>query len=65
MATIMLYSTFHHERADSLSSDCEVMVLTMGPASVRIHHRSHDFGWQSSHSVDLAGWQAKMASIEI
>ena len=35
----------------------------MGP--MRIRHSSHDFGWQSSHSVDLAGWQAKMASIEI
>ena len=35
----------------------------MGP--VRIRHSSHDFGWQSSHSGDLAGWQAKMASIEI
>ena len=35
----------------------------MGP--VRIRHSSHGFGWQSSHSVDLAGWQAKMASIEI
>ena len=35
----------------------------MGP--VRIRHSSHDFGWQSSHSLDLAGWQAKMASIEI
>ena len=35
---------------------------SMGP--VRIRHSSHDFGWQSSHSVDLAGWQAKMASIE-
>ena len=36
---------------------------SIGP--VRIRHSSHDFGWQSSHSVDLAGWQAKMASIEI
>ena len=35
----------------------------MGP--VRIRHSSHDFGWQSSHSVDLTEWQAKMASIEI
>ena len=35
----------------------------MGP--VRIRHSSHDLGWQPSHSVDLAGWQAKMASIEI
>ena len=26
---------------------------------------SHDFATQSSHSVDLAGWQAKMASSEI
>ena len=34
-------------------------------ASVRIRPSSHDFGWQSSHSVNLAGWQAKMASIEI
>ena len=40
-----------------------VVVSSMGP--VRIRHSSHDFGWQSSHSVDLAGWQAKMASIEI
>ena len=37
--------------------------VEMGP--VRIRHSSHDFGWQSSHSVDLAEWQAKMASIEI
>ena len=37
--------------------------VAMGP--VRIRHSSHHFGWQSSHSVDLAGWQAKMASIEI
>ena len=36
----------------------------MGPVRIR-HHSSHDFGRQSSHSVDLAGWQAKMASIEI
>ena len=36
----------------------------MGP--VRIRHGSHGFGWHSpSHSVDFAGWQAKMASIEI
>ena len=27
-------------------------------------HRSHDFATHSSHSVDRAGWQAKMASIE-
>ena len=30
---------------------------------VRIRHSSYDLGCQSSHSVDLAGWQAKMASI--
>ena len=35
----------------------------MGP--VRMRHSSHDFGWQSSHSVDLTGWQAKMTSFEI
>ena len=28
-------------------------------------HTSHDFATQSSHSLDLAGWQDKMASIEI
>ena len=38
-------------------------VPVMGP--VRIRHSSHDCGWQSSHSVDFAGWQSKMASIEI
>ena len=27
-------------------------------------HSSHEFATQSSHSVDLAGWQANMASIE-
>ena len=32
---------------------------------VRIRHSSHDFGWQSSHFLDLAGWQAKMAFIKI
>ena len=31
---------------------------------VRIRHSSHHFATQSSHSVDLAGWQAKIASIE-
>ena len=31
---------------------------------VRIRHSSHHFATQSSRSVDLAGWQAKMASIE-
>ena len=38
-------------------------IAVMGP--VRIRHSSHDFGWQSSHSVDLAGWQAKMASTQM
>ena len=33
----------------------------MGP--VRIRHSSHNFATQSTHSVDLAGWQGKMASI--
>ena len=32
--------------------------------SVRIHQSSHNFATQSSHSVDLSGWLAKMASIE-
>ena len=28
------------------------------------HHCSHEIATQASHSVDRAGWQAKMASIE-
>ena len=35
----------------------------MGPLQMR--HCSHEFATQSSHSVDLAGWQAKMAIIDI
>ena len=31
---------------------------------MRIHRISHHFTTQSSHFVDRAGWQAKMASIE-
>ena len=31
--------------------------------TVRVWHSSHGFATQSSHSVDRAGWQAKMASI--
>ena len=41
----------------------EGVVSIMEP--VQICHSSHEFATQSSHSVDLAGWQAKMASIEI
>ena len=40
----------------------KVFPLQTGP--VRIHHSAHDLATQSSHSVDRAGWQAKMASIE-
>ena len=32
--------------------------------TVRIRHSQHEFATQRSHSVDRAGWQAKMASIE-
>ena len=35
----------------------------IGPVCVR--HRAHLFAIQSSHSMDLAGWQAKMASIGV
>ena len=37
--------------------------VLIGP--VRIRHSSPEFATQSSYSVDLTGWQAKMASIEI
>ena len=50
------------------SSPKNVHTFSSGPMGpVQIRHCSHDFGWQSRHdrSVDLAGWQAKMASIEI
>ena len=40
----------------------QMVYLQMGP--VRIRHRSHHFAIQSSHFVDRAGWQAKMASTE-
>ena len=43
--------------------ELNIRVAEMGP--VRMRHTLHDFGWQSNHRVDLAGWQAKMASIEI
>ena len=36
----------------------------IGLVRMRIRHRSHHFATQSSHCVDSAGWQAKMASIE-
>ena len=39
-----------------------LVLLKTGPVPTR--HRSHHFATQSSHSVDRAGWQAKMASIE-
>ena len=32
---------------------------------MRIRHSSHQIATQSSHSVDRAEWQAKMASIEL
>ena len=35
----------------------------MGP--VRIRHSSHDFGWQSSHSVDLAGGKPKWLPLKV
>ena len=38
-------------------------ILKMG--IVQIRHRSHEIATQSSHSVGRAGWQAKMASIEL
>ena len=44
------------------SHDIELRCVWIGP--VRIRHSSHDFTTQSSHVVDRAGWQAKMASIE-
>ena len=51
-------------RCHAFWSSCDVALASpMGP--VRLRHSSHDFGWQSNHSVDLAGWKAKMASIEI
>ena len=36
----------------------------IGLVRMRIRHRSHHFATQSSHCVDRAGWQAKIASIE-
>ena len=36
--------------------------MRLGP--VRIRHTSHNIAIQPSHSVDRAGWDAKMASIQ-
>ena len=43
-------------------SRAELSKILMGP--VRIRQSSHHFAIQSSHSVDRAGRQVKMASIE-
>ena len=46
---------------------CEHLILLAFYEWVLCEHvivHNH-FGWQSSHSVELAGWPAKMASIEI
>ena len=43
----------------------KIRIIFLGQmVPVRIRRSSHDFGWQSSHSLDLAGWHGKMASIE-
>ena len=62
-----MYATLDTRRSQDLSSaECAILTTrTLHNGDVRIRHSSNDFGWQSSHSVDLAGWQAKMASIEI
>ena len=39
-------------------------VARIGACQAAVRHRSHHFATQSSHSVDRAGWQVKMASIE-
>ena len=50
-------------RSGGHDGDLTSLPSTMG--HVRISHSSHHFATQASRSVDLAGWQAKMASIEI
>ena len=52
-------------RSSAGSGDSLMLHEGDGACANTSHSSSHDFGWQSSHSVDLAGWQAKMASIEI
>ena len=51
----------HQKLTPVLSRPCHS--VKMGP--VRIRYSSHDFTTQSTQSLDRAGWQAKMASIEI
>ena len=70
-ATCLSLSLCQHGSAPALSVMQIFLRVNMAALNatviwpVRIRHSSHDFGWQSSHSVDLAGWQAKMASNEI
>ena len=48
----------------NLNGACaNVWLLTTG--AVRVRHSMWEFATQASHSVDTAGWQAKMASIEL
>ena len=68
-AVITCFLPFVSSHWPQIFSDCQTCIAFQNAAicvePVRISHISHDFGWQSSHSVDLAGWQAKMAVIEI
>ena len=61
-------SAYSHEYTESrknsnMTSLFFIFIPQMGP--VWIGHRSCEFTTQASHSVHRAGWQAKMASIEI
>ena len=52
----------HHKHPTKTKVTRGARKSSMWPVGIR--HRSHHFATQSSHFVDRAGWQAKMASIE-
>ena len=48
-----------------LKQPCCSLICLPQIRPVRIRHRSHDFATQCSHFVDIAGWLAEMAPIEL
>ena len=57
------FFTDSHTRVE-IDKSCK-NVRRMNQGSVRVRYRSHEIATQSSHFVDRAGWQAKMASNEL
>ena len=58
-------SSIHVDLEDMNDGHCQEIETMFQPiGSAQIRHSLHEIVTQPSHSVDRAGWQAKMASIE-